>query len=81
MFCIKGKHLINRKLNINFRIIYFNKSSNNGKTLDELKSELRVGPQLSDFISDGISSEETSDRYKGKLKRQLGDNQRYLWLQ
>lgn len=78
MYKTSAKQLLNRKLNLKLITIYANKSTNNEKAIEEFKTDIKTGPQLSDFMSGVITREDhLSDSYNGKLKREKGDNDRY----
>jgi hypothetical protein len=79
MFKTSAKQLINRKLNLNIGSIHANKSTNNEKSLDQFRTDLSLGPQLSDFIAGVIPREDNWNQYKGKLKREKGDNERFAF--
>ncbi|CAG2181817.1 unnamed protein product, partial [Oppiella nova] len=44
--------------------------------IDEFKSRLESGPQLSQFISGSVGSDDKWSDYSGKLRREKGDNER-----
>ncbi len=79
MFKTSAKQLINRKLNLKIVSIHANKCTNNEKSLDEFRTDLSLGPQLSDFIAGVIPREDNWQQYKGKLKREKGDNERFAF--
>ena len=71
------KHLIKNRLNLNLES---NRFVSNAKDINRLKDELRSGPQLSDFIAGVVKRDDKWSDYSGKLKRQSGDNERYVHI-
>jgi hypothetical protein len=74
----KTQPLIRRHLDLNLKISRLKTTANKDVNIDEFKSRLESGPQLSQFISGSVGSDDKWSDYSGKLRREKGDNERYV---